>query len=684
MSKKRVTTKITLTIVLALFLCLNTLGHAGEASREVKDEHYLQRDRNDAVFLGPASPAGLRFSDDVVIFALNSIQIKKGVTIFSGDIVVNDVSPGPTLSAGVELVLNKDVNTSAGCDLYAHRIVIKKDAVIGGDVHVNMLRNKGEILGNIFPVTLPVFAKVPPFVSGPPDDEIPPPDVLVPNGGYLELDDGTYGELDVRASAKILLTGGVYNFRNIYLANSATMSFAAPTEIRVREKFLSGRGVYIGPEQGSGVNAAGIVFYIKGINGTNGSLYETPEAAHVGLHNEVRANFYVPNGTLHINHNSDAVGAFLASDVLIGKSTTFAVDTHFANAAPVTTLDIANVPIGGSVSVLEGGATSVIDNDYDPDGDNMTVTTTPVSGPEHGTLTLNSDGTFLYTHDGGTSIADSFTYEVCDDHVPPACSTGEVQINVHPELITISVTRQGEGDGTVRSYPSGIRCGNVCVADFGTGEKIYLFATADEQSKFTGWSGDPDCEDGLLTPDGDKDCIANFALKPPPPTEEITVTISKNGDGSGRVLSSPTGINCGATCSNTFPKYSQIELYAIPDADSKFVGWSGDADCQDGLLRGAADCNCTATFEKLPAQRYTLHVQFNGTGLGNVSGTPIGLYCSSTCTIEVEPGVEVRLSARPEPGSIFSGWSGDVTGSEYSITFTMDSNKDIIATFNSQ
>jgi len=56
----------------------------------------------------------------------------------------------------------------------------------------------------------------------------------------------------------------------------------------------------------------------------------------------------------------------------------------------------------------------VLTNDSDPDGDPLTVNTTPISGPTNGTVVLNSDGTYTYTPDPGFTGNDSFTYEVCD------------------------------------------------------------------------------------------------------------------------------------------------------------------------------------------------------------------------------------------------------------------------------
>ena len=51
----------------------------------------------------------------------------------------------------------------------------------------------------------------------------------------------------------------------------------------------------------------------------------------------------------------------------------------------------------------------------------------------------------------------------------------------------------------------------------------------------------------------------------------LTTTVS----GSGTVISSPAGINCGTTCSTSFVQNQTITLTAVPAALSTFTGWSG-------------------------------------------------------------------------------------------------------------
>lgn len=69
--------------------------------------------------------------------------------------------------------------------------------------------------------------------------------------------------------------------------------------------------------------------------------------------------------------------------------------------------DVIEVNEGGVASVLKNGSTTLLGNDYDS---NSVLNAKIVSNPTHGTLALNANGTFSYTHDGSETTGDSFTY----------------------------------------------------------------------------------------------------------------------------------------------------------------------------------------------------------------------------------------------------------------------------------
>src|SRR4029450_12280173 len=119
-------------------------------------------------------------------------------------------------------------------------------------------------------------------------------------------------------------------------------------------------------------------------------------------------------------------------------------------------------------------------------------------------------------------------------------------------------------------------------------------------STFAGWSGDTDCLDGVVTISANKSCTATFSLNPAGGyglTVNIASGLSSGGSGSGTITSSPSGINCGSDCSETYSSGTLVSLTAIPASGSTFAGWSGDADCLDGLVTMNANKSCTATFK---------------------------------------------------------------------------------------
>ena len=59
------------------------------------------------------------------------------------------------------------------------------------------------------------------------------------------------------------------------------------------------------------------------------------------------------------------------------------------------------------------------------------------------------------------------------------------------------------------------------------------------------------------------------------PPFQYTLTVNKSGTGSGTVISSPSGINCGSTCQAAYSGGTSVTLTATPATGSTFAGWSG-------------------------------------------------------------------------------------------------------------
>jgi hypothetical protein len=141
-----------------------------------------------------------------------------------------------------------------------------------------------------------------------------------------------------------------------------------------------------------------------------------------------------------------------------------------------------------------------------------------------------------------------------------------------PGSFSLSLQKAGTGVGSVTSDPAGLTCGNSCgsaAASFPTGTLVAFNPVAAPGSVFTGWSGAPDCANGVVTIDADKACTATFeALK--------ELTVAKAGVGAGTVSSTPAGINCGTDCSESYLFGTTVTLMPTVSAGTQFTGWSGD------------------------------------------------------------------------------------------------------------
>jgi CSLREA domain-containing protein len=83
---------------------------------------------------------------------------------------------------------------------------------------------------------------------------------------------------------------------------------------------------------------------------------------------------------------------------------------------------------------LNVAAPGVLANDTDPENDPLTAA--KVSNPTHGSVTLNSDGSFAYTPDAGYSGPDSFTYRANDGTADSNTATVSLNVNASPPTNT--------------------------------------------------------------------------------------------------------------------------------------------------------------------------------------------------------------------------------------------------------
>jgi hypothetical protein len=142
-----------------------------------------------------------------------------------------------------------------------------------------------------------------------------------------------------------------------------------------------------------------------------------------------------------------------------------------------------------------------------------------------------------------------------------------------------------------------------------------------------------------------------------------TVTVNIAGDGD--VVLNPDKVDyaCG----------EEVVITAVADPGWSFVGWSGDIVSTENplLLTVMGDYTLTANFEQDPPPTYLLTVTV--VGAGGVMKDPD--------QSEYQQGEQVILTAVADPGWVFTGWSGGLTGDANPATLVIEVDTNVTATF---
>jgi uncharacterized repeat protein (TIGR02543 family) len=161
----------------------------------------------------------------------------------------------------------------------------------------------------------------------------------------------------------------------------------------------------------------------------------------------------------------------------------------------------------------------------------------------------------------------------------------------------------------------------------------------------------------ISTLNASRTLVANFAA-----TSGNTFTLNTIAN-NGTVVKNPVlaSYNSGAT----------VQLTATPSLGYVFSSWSGDATGSQNTVTVTMNADKTVTANFLPVGNgFTLDVIANN---GSVLKNPV--------LASYTDGATVQLTATPSLGYVFSSWSGDATGTQNTVTVTMNADKTVTANF---
>ena len=284
-------------------------------------------------------------------------------------------------------------------------------------------------------------------------------------------------------------------------------------------------------------------------------------------------------------------------------------------------------------------------------GDIQVNSTIPCSYPSARTFTKGSTVTIV------AQAADGYKFIGWDGDVSSSDNPISLEIdsatyitaNFSNIIHTLSVQVNGGGS-------TSLLAGSYSYAE---GEEVEIIANPDSGWRFDSWNGevaDPASAMTTVLVDSDKTVSAVFT----PIMHSLSIEVNGNG------TTSPEA----GTCSHA--EGTELDITATPKAGWQFDGWSGEvADPTSTTTTILIDTEKTvsASFSQI---MHNFSIEVNGDG---ATSPEAGSYSHAE-------GTMINITATPEDGWRFDGWSGEVTNpTSTTTTVLIDSDKTVSAVF---
>lgn len=320
------------------------------------------------------------------------------------------------------------------------------------------------------------------------------------------------------------------------------------------------------------------------------------------------------------------------------------------------------------MGVYEFGSTPPVDRTLTLNGTNGSITASP--NPVNGTyaegtivtLTPNPDANYEFLNWGGDYAGASNT------NTSPQITIimdADKNITAYFGIIYYELSITANTQGTVT--PSAPDRGSV---DYISGSNVTLTATPNTGYEFDRWSGDVVGTANPISFTMDADKSVTPVYKP----IKYTITIGNNyyGDNStGSMTISPSSAN------NEYDYGTVVTFTATPAAGYEFeiFAFNGGAVATNPLNHTVTgDLTVNPGFTKI--QRTLTIIETNGSITVNPNPNS-----TSNNTGTYDDGTVVTLTAIPDSGYQFDGWSDDATGTTNPLNVTMNADKTVTAIF---
>jgi glucose/arabinose dehydrogenase len=325
----------------------------------------------------------------------------------------------------------------------------------------------------------------------------------------------------------------------------------------------------------------------------------------------------------------DAGGTPLSTD----KTWTFAI-AEVANTPPAATISSPSAALTfkvGDTITYSGGATDAEDGTLSPAQLSWRVLLRHCPG--FGTdchihpFTAQegvSGGSFTVPDHG-----DGLSFDIVLTATDRAGQTGTASVTVKPQ--TIQVTLATEPSGLPVIWGGEAPAAAPLVRTAVVGSRYTITAPSPQNGRtFTAWSDGGARQHDVIAPTSAVTYTARFVE----PT--TTLTVSREGDGTGTVTSTPGGVLCGETCRASYAAGTHVVLRAETSTGSTFAGWGG------ACVSAGASPTCTLDLQR----DGVVTARFQAEHAGVQVGVPSEVRPSG------DAGLIATLTARPSCGRI--------------------------------